>query len=826
MLIMRGIKQIVGIHFVWLVLLILQAQNAYSQSKSSEGMLDAAKREMELFNYGKANQYSIEAIKQAESENNVYTLLQALFIAGKSDRLNRKYTSSLNYYLQAESILTKSNNAEFTIRLNKEMGDLFLDWGVPDKALDYYANSLNNMSSDNHIYKEEILNKLAEANVQLRNYSEALKYYQQLLRRSEIKGNPDGQTKILKKIGSLYISMNQPKYALNTYLEILKIQEANNDIKSMAVTQNTVGFLYKDLGDLNKSLEYFQKALALNEQQNATETNNDEIVSNLINIGVVQQSLGDYRNSTKSFERALKIKLKTGSPAEIAVMYNYLASIKFSLGKNDDAIEHTREAIDLLEHSENKRLLTSSYKRLSEIYERLGNYTEALEYYKKYTVLNDSILFYDQLNKEKEKYKQYLAETTEKESKLGIIDKEMATLELTNEKVKAEQEKQAIELKLRKQELENISLNNEQLKKERLLQQLLLEQEKTEAQKKDQEIVLLEQKRDLQTAELEKTELEQKERQKEIELQRSQLKLQESQLELQESQLESSEARQKFLMGMVGLFLVILMMIFMGFIYQQRINKKLKAQYEMINEQKEHIEKINEDLVELNEEKNDLIGIVAHDLKSPLNQITGLLDILKMTADNENSDHVNVVNTIDKSAKRMKNMVMQILDVNAIESKSLNIELKPVNTKELLTEIIDRFEHLADKKDIKIIREIDNHLGNIFVDKNYASEVIENLLSNSVKYSPLGKTVTVKVSQSIGFVRMEFIDEGQGINSEDMKKLFGKFHKLSARPTAGEDSTGLGLSIVKRYVEALNGRVWCESEEGKGANFIVEFPTV
>jgi signal transduction histidine kinase len=71
---------------------------------------------------------------------------------------------------------------------------------------------------------------------------------------------------------------------------------------------------------------------------------------------------------------------------------------------------------------------------------------------------------------------------------------------------------------------------------------------------------------------------------------------------------------------------------------------------------------------------------------------------------------------------------------------------------------------------------------------------------------------------------MEFLDQGQGISQADMKNLFGKYHKLSARPTAGEDSTGLGLSIVKKYVIALKGKVWCESEEGKGSNFIVELP--
>ncbi|MFY7998474.1 MAG: sensor histidine kinase [Candidatus Kapaibacteriota bacterium] len=130
------------------------------------------------------------------------------------------------------------------------------------------------------------------------------------------------------------------------------------------------------------------------------------------------------------------------------------------------------------------------------------------------------------------------------------------------------------------------------------------------------------------------------------------------------------------------------------------------------------------------------------------------------------------------------------------------------------------------------------------------------MLSNAIKYSPHGKNVFVQVrshwSLGIGhsandgdsnnasmtnspitndqstnaFLRIEVRDEGPGLSPDDMTKLFGKFARLSARPTGGEHSTGLGLSIVKKMVEAMNGKVWCESEQGKGATFIVELPTL
>ena len=103
-------------------------------------------------------------------------------------------------------------------------------------------------------------------------------------------------------------------------------------------------------------------------------------------------------------------------------------------------------------------------------------------------------------------------------------------------------------------------------------------------------------------------------------------------------------------------------------------------------------------------------------------------------------------------------------------------------------------------------------------------QVLDNIISNAVKYSPHGKNVFVRIKSDNDAVRVEVQDEGEGISPDDMKKLFGKFARLSARPTGGEHSTGLGLSIVKKMVEAMNGRVWCESELGKGATFIVELP--
>jgi signal transduction histidine kinase len=118
----------------------------------------------------------------------------------------------------------------------------------------------------------------------------------------------------------------------------------------------------------------------------------------------------------------------------------------------------------------------------------------------------------------------------------------------------------------------------------------------------------------------------------------------------------------------------------------------------------------------------------------------------------------------------------------------------------------------------------------VYADTSALAQVIDNLLSNAVKYSPQGKNVFVRLREIDSKVRIEIQDEGEGIAPKEMEKLFGKFVRLTARPTGGEDSTGLGLSIVKKLVEAMNGKVWCESQSGtelsaSGTTFIVELPS-
>ena len=179
---------------------------------------------------------------------------------------------------------------------------------------------------------------------------------------------------------------------------------------------------------------------------------------------------------------------------------------------------------------------------------------------------------------------------------------------------------------------------------------------------------------------------------------------------------------------------------------------------------------------------------------------------------------------IRDTAARMSEMVQNLLDANAIESGEMKLNLAPTDLGQILANLIEAHRARAAVKGQTILVEGDPAPITSQVDRDVMVQVMENLASNAVKYSPPGKKIFLRLKKLAQGVRFEVQDEGPGLSGEDQKKLFGKFARLSAKPTGGEHATGLGLSIVKRMVEAMGGQVWCESVLGQGATFVVQLP--
>lgn len=266
-------------------------------------------------------------------------------------------------------------------------------------------------------------------------------------------------------------------------------------------------------------------------------------------------------------------------------------------------------------------------------------------------------------------------------------------------------------------------------------------------------------------------------------------------------------------------------------IKQIRLAQEEEAKQVAVRYSKE-IEGKNQELNRLNREKNEFLGIVAHDLKNPLSGIKGLAEyIQELVEDLPKSDISTEISSMAEQirhiADRMFVLIINLLDVNAIESGKFNLNFEEINFEPILQEVVRHYQAAAAAKNLTLSCFIDtasNHF-KVWVDKNTLHQILENLISNAVKYSPLGKAITVKLYTTSEYtVRCDVQDQGPGLSVADQQKLFGKFNRLSAQPTGGEHSNGLGLFIVNKLIGAMNGKVWCESTLGQGATFCVELP--
>lgn len=234
-------------------------------------------------------------------------------------------------------------------------------------------------------------------------------------------------------------------------------------------------------------------------------------------------------------------------------------------------------------------------------------------------------------------------------------------------------------------------------------------------------------------------------------------------------------------------------------------------------------------LEKLNQEKNEFLGITAHDLKNPLGAILGISEVLigdtyEFTAEEMH----DFINDIHKSASQMFQLVTDLLDINAIEEGRMEMSFSEFDINDVLIKSVDKFDRSAADKDIVIHLEKSGSPLMVFADDKKVEQSLDNLVSNAVKFSPFNKNIYVRAYKIPGkqYACVEVRDEGPGISEDDQKKLFKKFTKLTARPTGKENSTGLGLSIVKKFIEEMFGKIWCESELGNGSSFKFTIPLV
>ncbi len=235
----------------------------------------------------------------------------------------------------------------------------------------------------------------------------------------------------------------------------------------------------------------------------------------------------------------------------------------------------------------------------------------------------------------------------------------------------------------------------------------------------------------------------------------------------------------------------------------------------------EDVKKLNVNLKELNDEKNEFMAIAVHDLKNPLQNILSTARILKRSSELPKSEMDEFTGNIINQTDRMFNIIKKLLDHNAIDQGELKLKISTFDVNLLAGEIISNFKEESERKKLNLVLHQAPEEVNINTDKVILYEILQNLVSNAIKFSPENKNITVSVFADEKNIKVEVSDEGPGFSDEDKRKMFSKFARLSAKPTGDEHSTGLGLSIVKKLCELIGATLKLDSKQNEGAKFTI-----
>lgn len=261
--------------------------------------------------------------------------------------------------------------------------------------------------------------------------------------------------------------------------------------------------------------------------------------------------------------------------------------------------------------------------------------------------------------------------------------------------------------------------------------------------------------------------------------------------------------------------------------------------------------KIRRELTEARQFRFQMLNIAAHDLKNPLVAVVQFGELLN-EPDMTPIERSVIVGQASGIAERALVLINALLEAHHLDVGQIRAHIGTVSLLPILHDVVETYRELAKHKSIIIFNEYPLPTQaeiTIQADETMTRQILENIISNAVKFTNFNRSILIRVlegdndtfmernipnnreelfqaalNQSEKRVRIEVQDEGPGVTVEDMKQMFGMFTRLSAKPTGGESSIGVGLSIVKRMVETMNGRVWCESEVGSGATFIIELP--
>jgi signal transduction histidine kinase len=607
--------------------------------------------------------------------------------------------------------------------------------------------------------------------------------------------------------------------------------------KGMARPLSFIGLARANQGNYKMALEFYNRSLAVAAEQSDTL----QLAHGHNNVGRIFHEKGDLVRAYNEFVLARDLFESINDRSGLAYVYRSLADLFKAKGDYQKALENSKKALDLRKSLGGQRAITSAYMELGLVYQQVDSTPLALRQFE----LADSIasIMADRITKAE--IMVGMAEILCKEgrsSESAPLAEEVlqAVTENTNQRVflRARLVLARCSIHLGKYPLaatvlEKVYRSSEtsgnvvfQRDAAQLLGKVNLRLNKPD-QAQEYETI----------AQLLQGKIENEDLNKEIERLQFQLLTEKTEkenelLKAQQVKDEAVIAEQRFqnLMLLTIMIFGTILAVSVWTVSRKRkaINQQLEEQNQHIRAQREEIIKQNEvlsnsnrELDSLNHEKDTLMNIVAHDLKAPLNRISGLAHILERDGE-LSSQQKELLRLVKDCTRGGIDLISGLLDVHAFNDERETPKPSAISFDEFIKQKAQPYHALGEAKGIKI-HGVNRIQDRVLCDASYLGRIIDNLISNAVKFSPRNSIVEVSTEWKSGCIYLSVKDQGPGFSQQDLGHLYEKFRRLSAQPTGGESSHGLGLAIVKTLVDRLGGSIELETSP-KGSEFLVRIP--
>ena len=776
----------------------------------------------------KTVEFANQALQLAHSLGNLKGERVALSNLGMGYRYQGDYNEALKYQQQALLVAQQLKNQKYIATEYNRIGIIYKRLGLFSIALDYYKKALKVREELNDtIGIANLSNNIGNVYRRQGDLDMALEYYFKTLKIRKELNDKEGYAYILNNIGNIYSELKLYDQALDYHNQSLKVKKELGNKYGISTSYSNIGDVYLVMGTPEKALVYFMKVKEIAEEMK----DNSNIATTLIGIGRAYIALNDYKKAEENLSNAVSIMEEIGDKAGIISANISYSKLYIHLKKYRKAITYLDKAKEPAEEEKLLSYLSEIYYNYSDIYSKTGQSSKALDYFRKYSALRDSIINTDIGKKITELQVEQKTEKVEMENRLLVEQNKVQELSLQQKNLLI-YSLGAITIliltlitllfsrfKNKQKANKELEEKNKSITEKNIFLQVLMDtipnpmfytdtqgrllgcnkafrafHNKAEDELKGMVVYDLYSKEVANACFKDNLLLRENKGMRHSELR---IKLDDGKehdlIFYKNTYLDSKNE----FAGLLGIML--------------DITDRKKAE--------DRLKRSEKKLRELNATKDKFFSIIAHDLKNPFNVIMGFSELLSTGYDHYSDDEKKkMIKNLHEASANTYKLLQNLLEWAKTQLGKITVKPEVFDLKIIADENFEVFNSVAKSKNIKIESDIPDRTL-VKADKNMINTVVRNLISNAIKFTPEGGKIQISAKILNGHTEFCVADNGVGIKSEDIGKLFSISEQFRSVGTNNETGSGLGLILCKEFVEKNNGTIWVESEYRSGSKF-------